>query len=222
VRVTSRLRWVRVRLDLIELLPGYRSASHSVRINTPKFNTQREQAKNGHFAAKTLMTQRTGMVIQRIRERRLDAYLAHHVGAGGAGRPRAKARSAYPVPGDRSGLGAVPPLHGLHRICISLSRAIHLILPLRVAVFVPGCDHARDGNGSECHGGQTFSFASEEAGAISEGFGDYWAVTVADVVSRRLGVPEREPLVHGHEVTWWAGPCPAPAPRCCCACGTLS
>src|SRR5262249_3036843 len=30
--------------------------------------------------------------------------------------------------------------------------------------------------------------------AISEGFADYWAVTVADVVSRALGVPEREPL----------------------------
>ena len=28
-----------------------------------------------------------------------------------------------------------------------------------------------------------------EAGAISEGFGDYWAVTVANVVARQLGVP---------------------------------
>jgi hypothetical protein len=37
-------------------------------------------------------------------------------------------------------------------------------------------------------------FASEEAGAISEGFGDYWAVTVGDVVSRALGVPPHEPL----------------------------
>ena len=33
-----------------------------------------------------------------------------------------------------------------------------------------------------------------QAGAISEGFADYWAVTVADVVSKALGVPEREPL----------------------------
>src|SRR6266516_4719654 len=41
---------------------------------------------------------------------------------------------------------------------------------------------------------QDFVFGSEQAGAISEGFGDYWAVTVADVVSRSLGVPEREPL----------------------------
>src|SRR4029450_9359878 len=27
-----------------------------------------------------------------------------------------------------------------------------------------------------------------------EGFGDYWAVTVGDVVATSLGVPEREPL----------------------------
>ena len=38
------------------------------------------------------------------------------------------------------------------------------------------------------------SFASEEAGAISEGFGDYWAVTVADVVGTALGVSNFEPL----------------------------
>jgi hypothetical protein len=34
----------------------------------------------------------------------------------------------------------------------------------------------------------------EQAGAISEGFGDYWAVTVSDVVAKALGVPELEPL----------------------------
>src|SRR4051812_19340673 len=33
-----------------------------------------------------------------------------------------------------------------------------------------------------------------QAGAISEGFGDYWAVTVGDVVSRAIGVPARTPL----------------------------
>ena len=48
--------------------------------------------------------------------------------------------------------------------------------------------------GHAIHSSQNFSFASEEAGAISEGFGDYWAVTVSDVVARQLGVPEREPL----------------------------
>jgi hypothetical protein len=36
--------------------------------------------------------------------------------------------------------------------------------------------------------------ASEEAGAISEGFGDYWAVTVSDVVATSLGVVNHEPL----------------------------
>jgi Zn-dependent metalloprotease len=63
-----------------------------------------------------------------------------------------------------------------------------------------GVDDAEDGEvilheyGHAIHFSQNFSFASEEAGAISEGFGDYWAVTVSDVVSKALGVPEREPL----------------------------
>jgi zinc metalloprotease ZmpB len=63
-----------------------------------------------------------------------------------------------------------------------------------------GVDDAEDAEvilheyGHAIHFAQNFSFASEQAGAISEGFGDYWAVTVADVVSRSLGVPEREPL----------------------------
>src|SRR3954447_17772873 len=48
--------------------------------------------------------------------------------------------------------------------------------------------------GHAIHFSQNFSFASEEAGAISEGFGDYWAGTVGDVVARALGVPNREPL----------------------------
>jgi hypothetical protein len=63
-----------------------------------------------------------------------------------------------------------------------------------------GVDDAEDAEvilheyGHAIHFSQSFSFASEEAGAISEGFGDYWAVTVSDVVARSLGVPEREPL----------------------------
>jgi hypothetical protein len=63
-----------------------------------------------------------------------------------------------------------------------------------------GVDDAEDAEvilheyGHAIHFAQNFSFASEEAGAISEGFGDYWAVTVSDVVARSLGVPEREPL----------------------------
>jgi zinc metalloprotease ZmpB len=63
-----------------------------------------------------------------------------------------------------------------------------------------GVDDAEDAEvilheyGHAIHFAQNFSFASEQAGAISEGFADYWAVTVADVVSRALGVPEREPL----------------------------
>ena len=63
-----------------------------------------------------------------------------------------------------------------------------------------GVDDAEDAEvvlheyGHAIHFSQGFVFASEEAGAISEGFGDYWAVTVSDVVARSLGVPEREPL----------------------------
>jgi len=63
-----------------------------------------------------------------------------------------------------------------------------------------GVDDAEDAEvilheyGHAIHFAQNFSFASEEAGAISEGFSDYWAVTVSDVVSQSLGVPEQEPL----------------------------
>jgi hypothetical protein len=63
-----------------------------------------------------------------------------------------------------------------------------------------GVDDAEDAEvilheyGHAIHFAQNFSFASEEAGAISEGFGDYWAVTVGDVVSTAVGVPAREPL----------------------------
>src|SRR4051794_22947539 len=63
-----------------------------------------------------------------------------------------------------------------------------------------GVDDAEDAEvilheyGHAIHFAQSFSFASEEAGAISEGFGDYWAVTVSDVVSQSLGVASRTPL----------------------------
>jgi hypothetical protein len=63
-----------------------------------------------------------------------------------------------------------------------------------------GVDDAEDAEvilheyGHAIHFSQNFSFASEEAGAISEGFGDYWAVTVSDVVDRSLGVANLEPL----------------------------
>jgi hypothetical protein len=63
-----------------------------------------------------------------------------------------------------------------------------------------GVDDAEDAEvilheyGHAIHAAQNFNFAPEENGAISEGFGDYWAVTVSDVVSHQLGVPELEPL----------------------------
>ena len=63
-----------------------------------------------------------------------------------------------------------------------------------------GVDDAEDAEvilheyGHAIHFSQGFQFSTEEAGAISEGFGDYWAVTVGDVVSRTLGVPALEPL----------------------------
>src|SRR3954467_9248392 len=63
-----------------------------------------------------------------------------------------------------------------------------------------GVDDAEDAEvilheyGHAIHFAQNFSFASDEAGAISEGFGDYWAVSVSDVVAGSLGVPEKTPL----------------------------
>jgi hypothetical protein len=63
-----------------------------------------------------------------------------------------------------------------------------------------GVDDAEDGEvilheyGHAIHAAQGFNFDPEENGAISEGFGDYWAVTVSDVVSKQLGVPELTPL----------------------------
>jgi hypothetical protein len=58
-----------------------------------------------------------------------------------------------------------------------------------------GVDDAEDGEvvnheyGHAIHFSQNFVFGSLQAGAISEGFGDYWAVTVTQVVRQRLGLP---------------------------------
>jgi hypothetical protein len=63
-----------------------------------------------------------------------------------------------------------------------------------------GVDDAEDAEvilheyGHAIHFSQNFSFASVQAGAISEGFADYWAVTVSDVVDTSLGIPQLEPL----------------------------
>ncbi|MDX6401152.1 MAG: zinc metalloprotease ZmpB [Gaiellaceae bacterium] len=63
-----------------------------------------------------------------------------------------------------------------------------------------GVDDAEDAEvilheyGHAIHDGSGFIFGSEEAGAISEGFGDYWAVDFSDVVAKRMGVPELTPL----------------------------
>jgi hypothetical protein len=58
-----------------------------------------------------------------------------------------------------------------------------------------GVDDAEDAEvilheyGHAIHFSQNFSFASTQAGAISEGFGDYWAVTVADVLAPTPDAP---------------------------------
>jgi len=63
-----------------------------------------------------------------------------------------------------------------------------------------GVDDAEDAEvilheyGHAIHDGSGFVFGSEEAGAISEGFGDYWAVDFSDVVAKRMHAPELEPL----------------------------
>jgi hypothetical protein len=74
----------------------------------------------------------------------------------------------------------------------------HPILEIRYGKG--GVDDAEDAEvilheyGHAIHSAQNFNFDPEQNGAISEGFGDYWAVTVSDVVSQALGVPEQEPL----------------------------
>ena len=64
-----------------------------------------------------------------------------------------------------------------------------------------GVDDAEDAEvilheyGHAIHFSQNFSFASEEAGAISEGFGDYWAASSTDAILRSLGIASKTPLV---------------------------
>jgi hypothetical protein len=68
----------------------------------------------------------------------------------------------------------------------------HPILEIRYGKG--GVDDAEDAEvilheyGHAIHEWQGFSFASEQAGAISEGFADYWALTVSDIVSAADGV----------------------------------
>jgi hypothetical protein len=63
-----------------------------------------------------------------------------------------------------------------------------------------GVDDAEDAEvilheyGHALHEASGFQFASEEAGAISEGFGDYWAVTTTNYVLKKLGVTSQTPL----------------------------
>jgi zinc metalloprotease ZmpB len=58
-----------------------------------------------------------------------------------------------------------------------------------------GVDDAEDAEvilheyGHAIHFSQDFSFASAQAGAISEGFGDYWAVTVSNVIAPTPDAP---------------------------------
>jgi hypothetical protein len=64
-----------------------------------------------------------------------------------------------------------------------------------------GVDDAEDAEvilheyGHAIHEAQGFQFASEEAGAISEGFGDYFAASATDAVLRTLGIKSQTPLV---------------------------
>jgi zinc metalloprotease ZmpB len=78
-----------------------------------------------------------------------------------------------------------------------------------------GVDDAEDAEvilheyGHAIHFGQGFAFASEEAGAISEAFGDYWAADVSDIVAKQLGVPEKTPfgcLMDWDSTSYTSGP----------------
>ena len=58
-----------------------------------------------------------------------------------------------------------------------------------------GVDDAEDGQvntheyGHAIHFSQNFDFGSSEPVAISEGFGDYWSVTITEVDAEQLGLP---------------------------------
>jgi zinc metalloprotease ZmpB len=81
-----------------------------------------------------------------------------------------------------------------------------------------GVDDAEDGEvinheyGHAIHFSQNFAFASTEAGAISEGFGDYWAVTTTMVVRQKLGLA---PLTDPACVADWDATSYDPTPPHC-------
>ena len=83
-----------------------------------------------------------------------------------------------------------------------------------------GVDDAEDAEvilheyGHAIHQSQGFNFAPEENGAISEGFGDYWAVTVSDVVSQRSACRSRNRFR-----VWWTGTRPRTRAPSRTACG---
>ncbi len=81
-----------------------------------------------------------------------------------------------------------------------------------------GVDDAEDGEvinheyGHAIHYSQNFAFASVQAGAISEGFGDYWAVTTTMVVREKLGLA---PLTDPACVADWDATSYDPTPPHC-------
>ena len=81
-----------------------------------------------------------------------------------------------------------------------------------------GVDDAEDGQvitheyGHAIHFSQNFVFGSSEAGAISEGFGDYWSVTTTEVVRADLGLP---PLADPACVADWDATSYDPTPPHC-------
>ncbi len=81
-----------------------------------------------------------------------------------------------------------------------------------------GVDDAEDGEvinheyGHAIHFSQNFAFASVQAGAISEGFGDYWAVTTTMVVRQKLGLA---PLTDPACVADWDATSYDPTPPHC-------
>jgi len=80
-----------------------------------------------------------------------------------------------------------------------------------------GVDDAEDGEvitheyGHAIHFSQSFDFGGE-GGAISEGFGDYWAVTTTQVVRQKLGLP---PLADPACVADWDSTSYDPTPPHC-------
>jgi hypothetical protein len=90
----------------------------------------------------------------------------------------------------------------------------HPILEIRYGKG--GVDDAEDAEvilheyGHAIHSSQNFSFASEQAGAISEGFADYWALTVSHIVSRadRVAVSSDLPCIADWDSTSYTSTVP--------------